>query len=184
MLARREIALRIKKGLPRRQGSGTSEHNPWSFVKPKGWRLSLRCLSAKYCPLMPSPRSTIAASFSPDGKILASTHGDHTVKIIDWQTGKCLKVLSGHRRTTWLMSTETESIVARLKSSGLFQTKGLIGGKWIDAYDERTIEVNNPASGDVTASVACMGERETKDAISSVYEAFRRMDLQVSPHHY
>ena len=39
------------------------------------------------------------------------------------------------------MSTETESIVARLKSSGLFQTKGLIGGKWIDAYDGRTVEV-------------------------------------------
>ncbi|KAI3748212.1 hypothetical protein L6452_11152 [Arctium lappa] len=180
--------------------------------------------------------------------------GDYTVKIIDCQTGKCLKVLSVHRRTTWLvrfhplcpdilasgsldhevrlwnantsecigsrdfrftfivlhshsqtlyvatithppiiyvarcntlfMSTKTESIVAQLKSSGLFQTKGLIGGKWIDAYDGRTIEVNNPSSGDVTTSVACMGERETKDAISSVYEAFRRMDLQVSPHHY
>lgn len=34
---------------------------------------SLRCLSAKYCPLVPSPRSTIAAAFSTDGKILAST---------------------------------------------------------------------------------------------------------------
>ena len=34
---------------------------------------SLRCLSAKYCPLVPSPRSTIAAAFSADGKILAST---------------------------------------------------------------------------------------------------------------
>ncbi|KAI3499730.1 hypothetical protein L1887_35539 [Cichorium endivia] len=34
---------------------------------------SLRCLSAKYCPLVPSPRSTITAPFSADGKILAST---------------------------------------------------------------------------------------------------------------
>ncbi|CAI0426724.1 unnamed protein product [Linum tenue] len=64
---------------------------------------SLRHLSAKYCPLMPPPRSTIAAAFSPDGKTLASTHGDHTVKIIDCQTGKCLKVLSGHRRTPWVV---------------------------------------------------------------------------------
>lgn len=39
------------------------------------------------------------------------------------------------------MSTETESIVARLKKSGLLQTKGLIGGKWTDAYGGRTIEV-------------------------------------------
>ncbi|GKC88788.1 transducin/WD40 repeat family protein, partial [Tanacetum coccineum] len=53
--------------------------------------------------ITPSPRSTIAAAFSSDGKILASTHGDHTVKIIDCQTGKCLKVLSGHRRTPWVV---------------------------------------------------------------------------------
>ncbi|CAN0897730.1 Activating molecule in BECN1-regulated autophagy protein 1 [Linum grandiflorum] len=64
---------------------------------------SLRHLSAKYCSLMPPPRSTIAAAFSPDGKTLASTHGDHTVKIIDCQTGKCLKVLNGHRRTPWVV---------------------------------------------------------------------------------
>ncbi|KAL0551276.1 hypothetical protein IC582_010362 [Cucumis melo] len=64
---------------------------------------SLRHLSAKYCPLLPPPRSTIAAAFSPDGRTLASTHGDHTVKIIDCQTGTCLKVLSGHRRTPWVV---------------------------------------------------------------------------------
>lgn len=64
---------------------------------------SLRNLSAKYCPLLPPPRSTIAAAFSSDGKKLASTHGDHTVKIIDSQTGSCLKVLSGHRRTPWVV---------------------------------------------------------------------------------
>ncbi|KAL6517158.1 hypothetical protein OROHE_017864 [Orobanche hederae] len=64
---------------------------------------SLRHLSAKYCPLVPPPRSTIAAAFSPDGKILASTHGDHTVKIIDCRTGTCLKVLIGHRRTPWVV---------------------------------------------------------------------------------
>ncbi|KAJ6825073.1 uncharacterized protein M6B38_378410 [Iris pallida] len=64
---------------------------------------SLRHLSAKYCPLLPPPRSTIAAAFSSDGKTLASTHGDHTVKIIDCRTGRCLKVLSGHRRTPWVV---------------------------------------------------------------------------------
>ncbi|XP_059289001.1 uncharacterized protein LOC132042354 isoform X2 [Lycium ferocissimum] len=64
---------------------------------------SLRHFSANYCPLLPPPRSTIAAAFSPDGKTLASTHGDHTVKIIDCQSGKCLKVLSGHRRTPWVV---------------------------------------------------------------------------------
>ncbi|CAA7405017.1 unnamed protein product [Spirodela intermedia] len=64
---------------------------------------SLQHLTATYCPLLPPPRSTIAAAFSSDGKTLASTHGDHTVKITDCQTGKCLKVLSGHRRTPWVV---------------------------------------------------------------------------------
>ncbi|XP_076894779.1 uncharacterized protein LOC143547180 [Bidens hawaiensis] len=64
---------------------------------------SLKCLSAKYCPLVPSPRSTIAVAFCADGKILASTHGDHTVKIINCQTRKCENVLTGHRRTPWVV---------------------------------------------------------------------------------
>lgn len=57
----------------------------------------------KYCPLTPSSKATIAAAFSTDGRVLASTHGDHTVKIIDWQTGKCLNVLLGHHRTPWVV---------------------------------------------------------------------------------
>ncbi|XP_078447243.1 uncharacterized protein LOC144716083 [Wolffia australiana] len=64
---------------------------------------SLQHLTATYCPLLPPPRSTIAAAFSSDGKKLASTHGDHTVKISDCQSGKRLKVLSGHRRTPWVV---------------------------------------------------------------------------------
>lgn len=64
---------------------------------------SLLHCSAKYCPLQPAPRSTIAAAFSPDGTILASTHGDHTVKIICCKTGLCLKTLCGHRRTPWVV---------------------------------------------------------------------------------
>ncbi|KAK9070613.1 hypothetical protein SSX86_011015 [Deinandra increscens subsp. villosa] len=70
------------------------------------------------------------------------------------------------------MGTTTETVVSRLKSCGLLQTKGLIGGKWTDASDGRTFQVNNPATGDVIASVACMGEKEAKDAISSAYHAF------------
>jgi hypothetical protein len=34
---------------------------------------SLRRCSASYCQLSPAPRSTIAAAFSPDGTLLAST---------------------------------------------------------------------------------------------------------------
>ena len=33
-----------------------------------------------------------------------SGSGDHTVKIIDCKSGTCLKVLSGHRRTPWVVN--------------------------------------------------------------------------------
>lgn len=35
---------------------------------------------------------------------LVMCSGDHTVKIIDCETGSCLKVLIGHRRTPWVVS--------------------------------------------------------------------------------
>ncbi|XP_021673965.2 uncharacterized protein LOC110660097 isoform X1 [Hevea brasiliensis] len=115
LLVRREICPRTKH-VPKRRWGGTSgwKANP-SVPKSEPSRdarrgliswveaESLRHLSAKYCPLVPPPRSTIAAAFSPDGRTLASTHGDHTVKIIDCQTGNCLKVLTGHRRTPWVV---------------------------------------------------------------------------------
>ncbi|XP_077250880.1 uncharacterized protein LOC143890184 isoform X3 [Tasmannia lanceolata] len=114
LLALREISPRTKRSSKRLWG----EASKWSVdcIGPKceatdarhgliSWleAESLRHLSAKYSPLLPPPRSTIAAAFSPDGKAIASTHGDHTVKIIDCQTGSCVKVLSGHRRTPWVV---------------------------------------------------------------------------------
>ncbi|KAG9146797.1 hypothetical protein Leryth_005124 [Lithospermum erythrorhizon] len=71
------------------------------------------------------------------------------------------------------MSSEAHSIMARLSSSGLLKSQGLIGGKWTDSYDGSTIKVNNPATGDIIADVSCMGERETNDAIASAYDAFK-----------
>ncbi|XP_074275125.1 succinate-semialdehyde dehydrogenase, mitochondrial isoform X4 [Silene latifolia] len=70
------------------------------------------------------------------------------------------------------MSTEADNVIARLKSSGLLQHQALIGGKWTDAYDGKVIEVTNPASGDVIANVACVGTKETNDAISAASDAF------------
>jgi activator-of-BECN1-regulated-autophagy protein 1 len=64
---------------------------------------ALRHCTATYSELRPAPRSTIAAAYSPDGKLLASTHGDHTVKLIDCRTGRCVRVLTGHRRTPWVV---------------------------------------------------------------------------------
>ncbi|KAL7186946.1 hypothetical protein ACSBR2_028622 [Camellia fascicularis] len=83
---------------------------------------------------------------------------------------------SQHRPVTLLsrqISMEAQSVADRLNSSGFLRTQGLIGGKWIDAYDGKTLKVHNPANGEVLANVSCMGVRETNDAIASAYDAFK-----------
>ncbi|KAJ9183258.1 hypothetical protein P3X46_007139 [Hevea brasiliensis] len=74
--------------------------------------------------------------------------------------------------TSRQISMKTEGLTARLNSAGLLRTQGLIGGKWTDAYDGKTIQVLNPATGEVVADVPCMGGKETNDAISSAHDAF------------
>lgn len=39
------------------------------------------------------------------------------------------------------MSVDAQSIASQLKSAGLLRTQGLIGGKWRDAYDGKTLKV-------------------------------------------
>jgi len=51
--------------------------------------------------LPPTAKSTIALAFSCDRHTLASTHGDHTVKIVDVISSKVLATLEGHPRTPW-----------------------------------------------------------------------------------
>lgn len=56
------------------------------------------------CQLPGSPRSTFLVAFSPDRQTLATTHGDHTIRIINGNTGRCLDTLEGHPRTPWSIS--------------------------------------------------------------------------------
>lgn len=51
--------------------------------------------------LTESAISTISIDFSPDGRTVASTHGDHTVKISCCNTGALIRSLEGHPRTPW-----------------------------------------------------------------------------------
>ncbi len=55
----------------------------------------------RYCELPKTTKSTISISFSPCGKYFASTHGDHTVKIISYLEGRIIQTLIGHERTPW-----------------------------------------------------------------------------------
>lgn len=41
------------------------------------------------------------------------------------------------------------------------------------------LQVYNPATGESVADVACMGGKETNDAISSAYESYKCMKLHI-----
>ncbi|MFG0259791.1 MAG: NAD-dependent succinate-semialdehyde dehydrogenase [Phycisphaerales bacterium JB041] len=51
------------------------------------------------------------------------------------------------------------------------QTKNLIGGEWIEARDGALLEVRNPASDAVLASVPSVGAAETRAAIDAAWDA-------------
>ncbi|XP_037491477.1 succinate-semialdehyde dehydrogenase, mitochondrial [Jatropha curcas] len=70
------------------------------------------------------------------------------------------------------ISMKAGGLVDRLRTAGLLRSQCLIGGKWTNAYDGKTIQVYNPATGDVIADVPCMGGKETSDAIASANDAF------------
>ncbi|KAI5013532.1 hypothetical protein ZWY2020_036009 [Hordeum vulgare] len=55
-----------------RYSATDAKHDLFSWAESQ----SLHCWSAKYCPLMPPSRSTIAVAFSLDGRTLASTQAD------------------------------------------------------------------------------------------------------------
>jgi activator-of-BECN1-regulated-autophagy protein 1 len=55
----------------------------------------------RYFELPATTKSAISICFSPDGQTFASTHGDHTVKIVAFDSGIILQTLEGHPRTPW-----------------------------------------------------------------------------------
>ncbi|KAJ1633184.1 WD40-repeat-containing domain protein, partial [Pavlovales sp. CCMP2436] len=58
-------------------------------------------LRSTYCRLPETARSSIALSWSPDMTLLASTHGDHSVRVFNLAHGDCVAELVGHQRTPW-----------------------------------------------------------------------------------
>lgn len=97
LLQQRETGAR-KTCVPRTGNAGTE-------ADIRSWAESdfLEYCEAKYVAFNPAPRSTIALSYSCDGTLLASTHGDHTVKITSCDGESVTKSLTGHRRTPWVV---------------------------------------------------------------------------------
>ncbi|MDO8033853.1 NAD-dependent succinate-semialdehyde dehydrogenase [Janthinobacterium sp. SUN128] len=60
-----------------------------------------------------------------------------------------------------------------LQDANLLKQQCLIDGAWCDADDGATIDVTNPATGAVIATVPRMGAAETRRAIAASHAAFR-----------
>lgn len=60
-----------------------------------------------------------------------------------------------------------------LKRPDLLRTQSYINGQWVDADNGATVEVRNPSTGDVVATVASLSEVETRRAIECAEEAMK-----------
>jgi succinate-semialdehyde dehydrogenase / glutarate-semialdehyde dehydrogenase len=60
-----------------------------------------------------------------------------------------------------------------LKDPTLFRTQALIAGRWADADDGTTVEVTNPATGNVIGTVPMCGSAETERSIAAADHAQR-----------
>ena len=59
-----------------------------------------------------------------------------------------------------------------LQDQDLFRRQAYIGGRWCDADSGTTLDVNNPASGEILGTVPMMGANETRRAIEAAKDAF------------
>ena len=59
-----------------------------------------------------------------------------------------------------------------LQDQDLFRRQAYLGGQWRDADSGATLEVNNPATGEVLGTVPLMGANETRRAIEAARDAF------------
>ncbi|MGB7205934.1 MAG: aldehyde dehydrogenase family protein, partial [Anderseniella sp.] len=66
---------------------------------------------------------------------------------------------------------KTQALKSILKDKSLLKEQCYIDGKWVGSDD--TIEVTNPASGDVIASVPKLGTKETRQAIVAAEKAMK-----------
>ena len=58
-----------------------------------------------------------------------------------------------------------------LREAALLRSQGFVGGRWVDAIDGRTFEVQDPATGEMLVRVANMGAAETTSAIDAAQAA-------------
>ena len=69
------------------------------------------------------------------------------------------------------MLDETTNLLNLLKDPSLLATQGYLAGEWVDGDGSQTIEVINPARGDVIANVADLSRDQAAQAIAAAETA-------------
>lgn len=68
--------------------------------------------------------------------------------------------------------TLATSLLDKLKNKSLLTDKALIAGKWVSASQSgKTFDVDNPANGEIIATLPDLGVEETRQAIEAAYKA-------------
>lgn len=99
--------------------------------------VSLASLNCLPCSLPENSKSTISVAISADGDLMASSHGDHSIKITNYPTGRLLKTYFGQERTPW-------TIKFHPRLNGILAS-GCLSGKvriWDVQRDEPLMETN------------------------------------------
>ncbi|XP_055888898.1 activating molecule in BECN1-regulated autophagy protein 1-like isoform X2 [Biomphalaria glabrata] len=117
------------------------------------------------CEFSGEPRATFLVDFSPNMLRVASTHGDHTVRVTDIRTGKCSHILTGHPRTPWCLAFNP--------TSNDILASGCLGGEvriW-DLLGGGSEVLRNPCAGQVITSLAFhpSGEVLVFAAMNTIY---------------
>lgn len=115
------------------------------YAEDKTVQLSL---TEREIQLPPNVKSTFLMIFSPDGEKVASTHGDHLIRISCVRTGRVIQILQGHKRTPWCLAFHPtlHNVIA----------SGCLSGK-VRVWDLRTGEFEewtNPRGEIAIASLA------------------------------
>eukprot|EP00794_Sanderia_malayensis_P016060 gene16060-17683_t len=95
----------------------------------------------------PDARTTFSFSFSPDGSKVASSHGDHHVKVFDLGTEKRVNILKGHPRTAW-------SLAFHPYHNNILATGCLAGQIRVWDLRNETCQLHEITDGKVVASLA------------------------------
>jgi succinate-semialdehyde dehydrogenase/glutarate-semialdehyde dehydrogenase len=70
------------------------------------------------------------------------------------------------------ITTKIASAGSELKDPRLFREACYLDGQWVQANSEKTIDVDNPATGEIIGKVPKLGATETKQAIEAANRAF------------